>query len=203
MDKSIKVYKYVDGVNDTPFPNADTQIIISEYSYNAKRMGGTPTITATISHPLCLDNLWDKDKVYVKFNDERYYIKQVPSSSYSNTDVRYIHEATFVSEREILNNVYFFDVVTDDGADGKPVSNSTTFSFYGNIQEFASRLNHSFKYTMLDYSVVVDEGVTSENKMLSFSDQFIANVLQEIYNTYEIPYYFIGKEGGVCYHSYK
>ena len=194
MDKSIKVYKYVDGVNDTPFPNADTQIIISEYSYNAKRMGGTPTITATISHPLCLDNLWDKDKVYVKFNDERYYIKQVPSSSYSNTDVRYIHEATFISEREILNNVYFFDVVTDDGADGKPVSNSTTFSFYGNIQEFASRLNHSFKYTMLDYSVVVDEGVTSENKMLSFSDQFIANVLQEIYNTYEIPYYFIGKE---------
>ena len=63
MDKSIKVYKYVDGVNDTPFPNADTQIIISEYSYNAKRMGGTPTITATISHPLCLDNLWDVFKM--------------------------------------------------------------------------------------------------------------------------------------------
>lgn len=193
MEKSLKVYKYVDGVNDTPFPNKDLQVIINEFSYDEKRMGGTPTITATIMHDLCLDNLWDVHNVYVNFNGERYFVKQVPSSSFSNTDARYRHEAQFVSEREVLNNVYFFDVVRDDGVDGKPVSNSTTFSFYGDVREFASRLNHSFAYANLDYSVVVDDDVVSESKMVSFSDQFLSNAIQEIYKTYEIPYYFAGK----------
>lgn len=192
MEKLLKVYKYIDGINDSEFPNSSDPVEIADFQYNAQRMGSAPSITATVWHFLCLDDLWD-NKVYVSFNGEKYYIRNTPTSSYSNEDSRYKHEVEFVSERRVLDNVYFYDVVSEDYDKDKPVSNSSNVVFFGDIHEFAQRLEYSLAYAKIDYDIVVDEGVESEAKLMSFQDQFFSNVLQEVYNTYEVPYYFVGK----------
>lgn len=191
MEKTLKLYSLVDGGNDVAFPK-DEQIEIFDFSYDAKRMGGAPVITASIMHGTCLDDLWT-DRVYTIFNGEKYFLKQTPTSSKSNTDERYKHEIELVSERIILDNVYFYDVVQEDLEIDKPVSNKSRFSFHGTIEEFVVRLNESLQKSGVDYSVVIDEGISSESKLLSFSDTFFSNALQEIYNTYNIPYYFKDK----------
>lgn len=192
MEKVLKLYTYVNGVNDTPFPNEEQQVITSDFRSDYKRMGGVPTISCTIMHPRCLDKLWT-DNVYATFNGEKFFIKQVPTSSYDNTDARYKHELELVSERIILDNVYVYDVVKSDTTNDKPVSNSSKFVFFGTIHEYAERLNRSLEYSGLDYRVVVDEGISSEGKMVSFENQFFSNAIQESYNIYEIPYYYVGK----------
>lgn len=208
MEKTLKFYK---GVNKTPFPSTEGQIEIGEFRYDAKRMGGAPSISATVMHPTCLDDEWGDD-VYVEFNHEKYFLKQTPTSSYSNEDERYKHIVELISERVILDNVYFFDaVVGEPQGDDKPVSNSTKVMFFGDVREFVGRLNASLEYAKLlkwedavdeegntiktpnGYHVVVDEEIQTEEKLMSFEDQFFSNVLQEIYNTYEVPYYFEGK----------
>lgn len=192
MDKVLKLYSYVDGVNDTPFPSSESQAIITSFQYDSKRMGGAPTISATLMYEKCLDKLWTY-KVYATFNGEKYFIKQIPSSSYSNTEVLYKHEIELVSERVVLDNVYVYDAVSSEAVYDKPVSNSTKFTFYGDIHEFAQRLNYSLEYRHIDYSIVVDDGISSEGKMVSFEDTVFSNAIQESYNAYEIPYYFVGK----------
>lgn len=192
MEKVLKLYKYIDGVNDVPFPNEEHQVVTSDFRYDVKRMGGAPMITCTIIHVLCLDKLWN-DNVYAYFNGERFFIKQVPTSSYAHTDSRYKHELELVSERIVLDNVYVYDVVDSNASNDKPVSNSSKFSFFGTIHEFAERLNQSLQYSNLEYRVVVDNGISSEAMMVSFQDQFFSNAIQESYNTYNIPYYFVGK----------
>lgn len=192
MEKVLELYKYIDGVNDTPFPSSDEHLVVRDFRYDAKRMGGAPTITFTVMHRLCLDNLWGKD-VYAFFNGERYYIKQTPTSSYSNSDTKYKHEVELISERAILDNIYFYDVVARDDSVDKPVSNSSKFTFFGDIEEYVTRLNYSLKWSNVDYSIVIDEGVTSEEKQVTFEDKVVTNALQEIYNIYQIPYYFVGK----------
>ena len=238
--KTIKLYVYVDGVNDIPFygsdaseyeefilsngeqfilsngfifnvRNANEQIEIGSFRYDAKRMGGAPTISFTLMYEECLDNLWGEN-VYAVFNGEKYFLKQTPTSSLSNEDARYKHDVELISERVALDNVYFFDAVVGVPQESdKPVSNSSKVVFFGDIHEFARRMNASLEYTKLlkwedgvddegnaikianGYNIVVDEGITSEEKLMSFEDQFFSNVLQEIYNTYEVPYYFVGK----------
>lgn len=192
MEKILKLYTYIDGINDSEFPNSENQIEIYDFTYDVKRMGGAPTISATVMYQTCLDDVW-VDQVYAEFNGEKYFLKQTPTSSFSNKDARYKHEVELVSERIILDNVYFYDVVSDDVDDYKPVTNSSKVQFFGNVVEFASRLNYSLEKSGLDYSVVVDNGVESEDKLISFENQFFSNVLQEVYNTYELPYYFVGK----------
>ena len=199
MDKALKLYN-----SKGAFPSADDHIEIFGFNYDAKRMGGAPIITATVMHGSCLDAVWTDD-VYVELNREKYYLKQTPTSSFSNTDARYKHECEFVSERIKLDNVYFFDTVVGDpqGYD-KPVSNSSVFSFFGNIREFAKRLNASLQYSKLQtknddgtysgYVVIVNNDVDDKEKLLSFSNVPFSAALQESYNQFEIPYYFVGKE---------
>ena len=68
------LYTYVDGgINDTPFPNADNPIEIGAFRYDAKRMGGAPTITASVNYASCLDDEWT-DNVYAMFNGEKFYL---------------------------------------------------------------------------------------------------------------------------------
>lgn len=200
MEKILKLYTYIDGINDTPFPSEEYQVVTSNFRSDYKRMGGAPSITCTIMHPMCLDKLWTYG-VYAKFNGERFFIKQIPSSSYDNTDARYKHELELVSERVILDNVYVYDVVDSESTDDKPVSNSSKFTFFGTVNEFAQRLNQSLQYSGLDYTIVVDDGITSEGKLVSFENQFFTNALQEIYNIFELPYYFVGKVIHIGYTS--
>lgn len=195
MEKILRLYTYVDGgVNDTPFPNTETQVEIGGFCYDAKRMGGAPTITASVYYPSCLDEVWTSE-VYTEFNGEKYYLKQTPTSSYSNEDARYKHDIELISERAILDNVYFYDAVMEGETptDDKPVSNGTKFVFWGNIEQFKNRLNASLRYSGMDYVAVVDEGVTSDEKLVSFDNAFFSNAIQESYNVFDIPYYFVGK----------
>ena len=199
MEKALKLYN-----SNGAFPSAENQIEMLGFNYDAKRMGGAPMISGTVMYGSCLDGVWSDD-VYIEFNHEKYYLKQTPTSSFSHKDARYKHECEFVSERIKLDNVYFFDTVVGDpqGYD-KPVSNSSVFSFFGNIREFAKRLNASLQYSKLQtknddgtysgYIVVVNDDVDNEEKLLSFSNVPFSTALQESYNQFEIPYYFVGKE---------
>ena len=192
MEKEIlQIKNYIDGVNDELFFDADNPVTITAYEYTANRMGSV-TLSASFMYPKMLDDYWDGTQ-YVEFQGEKYYVNQVPTSSKDNKDERYKYEVDFVSERKVLENVYFFDVVTDDTEQDKYQSNSSKVIFYGDINEFAKRLNYSLKYSNLDYTVVVDEGVTSAERQVSFEDKFMYDALQEIYNTYNVPFYFDGK----------
>lgn len=199
---NLKIYQLVDGVS-TPFPNVDSQIEIFDYTYNAKRMGGAPTITASVMYPTCLDSVWTDD-VYATFNGEKYFLKQTPTSSIVNTEIGYKHDLELVSERIALDNIYFYDVVATDEPVDRPVSDSANVVFNGDVREFAERLNYSLQYAKMQtidangeyvsgYHVVVDDDVLSVPELITFENQFFSNVLQEIYNTYEVPYYFDGK----------
>lgn len=215
MEKVLRLYKEIDGVayllaeigapilaengigistekSYQLFPNATEQIIITDFEYNANRMGATPSITATVMHKDCLDDFWD-ESVFAEFNGEKYYVMNTPSSSKDNSDARYKHELELLSEREILNRVYFIDAVQQDETIDKVKSNSTKVIFMGDINELVARLNSSLIYSGLDYRVVVDEGITTENILVSFEDKYFYEALQEGYNLYQIPFYFRDK----------
>lgn len=193
MEKVLKLYKLIDGV-EQPFPSSDEQIITSDFTYSAKRMGGAPTITCSIRHKDNLNEEWDDD-VYTVFNGEKFHLRRTPSSTYDNSDVRYKYEMEFVSERIALENTLFYDVVLDnsdgDVEDYTYITRNTRFQFYGTIHEFVQRLNASFIVSGLPFRVESkDDGVSTDGKMVSFEDKFLAEALQEIYNTYEYPYYY-------------
>lgn len=181
-----------DSIEATPFPNLNDPVVIHDFQFTAKRMGAAPTITASFYYPTCLDKEWTY-KVFAVFGGERYFIKQIPTSGIANTEGMYQHSIELVSERVILDNVYFYDVVNSEVGADKPVSNSSKFSFFGDINEFAKRINESLKYRNLDYTVVVDDGITSAAYTVAFDNKVISEVLQEVYNTYNLPYYFDGK----------
>lgn len=199
MEKILKLYTFVDGIEDTPFPNKTEQIVIGDFKYDANgRMGGVPTIEATVKHRLCLDKLWT-DKVYASFDGQKFYVKDAPSSSKNNEDERYEHSVTLKSEREVLNHTYFIDAVQGDSTIDGVVSNSLKVQFMGDITQFVARLNASMSYSKIDYTAVIDDGITSESQLVSFEDKYILEALQEIYNVYKLPYYFAGKTIHVGY----
>ena len=197
MEKeSLYILKLDTQGSKVKFPNADIPAKLGEYTYTAQRMAGTPTLTATLNYPSCLDELWTGEE-FVEFRGEKYYIDQVPTSSKDNKSIMYKHELQFVSERIVLENVYFMDVVT--AGEDTYHSNSTSVKFMGDINEFVGRLNASMTKSGIGYSVVIDEDITSESKLVSLDSVYLAEALQSIYTIYELPYYFVGK---VCHIGY-
>lgn len=197
MAESLKIYNYVTGVDDPYFHDADRPILITSFTYTANRMGSVQ-LTASFYHEDQLDSLWDGNQ-YVVFRGERYFVKQVPSSTKDTSSDRFKYDVTFKSERSKLDDIYFFDVVTDDTESDRYQSNNTNVVFFGDVHEFAKRLNYSLQYSGLDYTVVVDDDVVSESMYVQFEDKFISEALQEFYNTYDVPYYFDGKTIHVGY----
>lgn len=179
MEKQLYLFKMVDGIG-VPFPSLENQATLYSFDYDCKRMGNAPTISASFYYSSCLDNLWDND-VFVTFNGENYFIDMIPSSSYSNTDARYKHEVIFVSERRVLENIYFKDGIL------------TEFHFFGDIAMFCDRINTFLNDTQVGYNVVLDSGVTSEDLDIDISKMFVNEALQYAFERYEIPYYFVGK----------
>lgn len=187
------------------FPSEANPAIVSSYTYDAKRMGGAPTLTATIysSEPL----QWKKEE-FVEFNGDRFFASYTPNSTKDNSSRMWKSEITFTSRRELLDNTLFFDVVVDDvdtQDKDRYRSNQTKFTFGGTIYEFVARINSSMAYCGLyrptdeykGYYVVVDEGYgTDEVKEVSFEDQYLTDVLQLINTTFELDYYW---DGNVCH----
>lgn len=187
------------------FPSEANPAIVSSYTYDAKRMGGAPTLTATIysSEPL----QWKKEE-FVEYNGDRFFASYTPNSTKDNSSRMWKNEITFTSRRELLDNTLFFDVVVDDvdtQNKDRYRSNQTKFTFGGTIHEFVARVNSSMAYCGLyrptdeykGYYVVVDEGYgTDEVKEVSFEDQYLTDVLQLINTTFELDYYW---DGSVCH----
>lgn len=197
MEKqSLYIYKLDTHGEKVKFPNETMSAKLGEYTYTAQRMAGTPTLTATLNYPFCLDEEWTGEE-FVEFRGERYYVDQTPTSSKDNKSIMYKHELQFVSERIVLENVYFMDVVTT-GTDTYH-SNSTSVKFMGDINEFVGRLNASMAKSGIGYSVVIDDDITSDSKLVSLDNVYLAEALQSIYTIYELPYYFVGK---VCHIGY-
>lgn len=211
--KRLYIKKDIDG-KVVSFPSEANPAVINTFAYDAKRMGGTPTITATISYERPLDDDWSKEE-YVEFNGEKYYVTSTPSSSKANDSIMYKHEVTFTSGREVLDNTLFFDVVTTNlqtQSNDRYRSNKSDFTFGGNIREFVDRINSSLAYCNIyrpdsndkGYYVVIDEGFDIDDvKELSFSDQYITEVLQLINTEYGLEYYWVGSvcHIGKCQHD--
>lgn len=187
------------------FPSEANPAIVSSYTYDAKRMGGAPTLIATIysSEPL----QWKKEE-FVEYNGDRFFASYTPNSTKDNSSRMWKSEITFTSRRELLDNTLFFDVVVDDvdtQNKDRYRSNQTKFTFGGTIYEFVARINSSMAYCGLyrptdehkGYYVVIDEGYgTDEVKEVSFEDQYLTDVLQLINTTFELDYYW---DGNVCH----
>lgn len=204
LTESLNIYVIDKDGNKVTFPNVEgMQPAIVDVNLNRERMAGAPTNTSTLMYPVCLDSYWTK-KEFIEIGSERYYVKQVPTSEKNIEDTRYKHEITFVSERDILENVFFFDCVTQDPTSqvsDKPRSNTTEFSFYGDLNELVQRLNDSLSYSKIydpkgenGFCIVIDDGVEiGEAKEVSMTDAYFATAMQEIYNVFEVPYYWVGK----------
>lgn len=187
------------------FPSEANPAIVSSYTYDAKRMGGAPTLTATIYSSESLQ--WKKEE-FVEYNGDRFFASYTPNSTKDNSSRMWKSEITFTSRRELLDNTLFFDVVVDDvdtHNKDRYRSNQTKFTFGGTIHEFVARVNSSMAYCGLyrptdeykGYYVVVDEGYgTDEVKEVSFEDQYLTDVLQLINTTFELDYYW---DGSVCH----
>ena len=211
LTESLNIYVIDKDGNKVTFPNVQgMQPAIVDVNLNRERMAGAPTNTSTLMYPVCLDSYWTK-KEFIEIGSERYYVKQVPTSEKNTEDTRYKHEITFVSERDILENVFFFDCVTQDTSSqisDKPRSNTTDFSFYGDLNELIQRLNDSLSYSKIydpkgenGFCIVIDDDVEiGEAKEVSMTDAYFATAMQEIYNVFEVPYYWVGK---VCHVGYQ
>ena len=211
LTESLNIYVIDKDGNKVTFPNVGgMQPAIVDVNLNRERMAGAPTNTSTLMYPVCLDSYWTK-KEFIEIGSERYYVKQVPTSEKNTEDTRYKHEITFVSERDILENVFFFDCVTQDTSSqisDKPRSNTTDFSFYGDLNELIQRLNDSLSYSKIydpkgenGFCIVIDDDVEiGEAKEVSMTDAYFATAMQEIYNVFEVPYYWVGK---VCHVGYQ
>lgn len=202
--KSLQLY-FTD--KDGAQKNFLGDVKLTSFTYNAKRMGGAPTIEGTINYPECLDDKWDASP-YVIYNSEKFILLTKPSSSKSNDSICYRHDVTFVAQRIVLENVYFLDVVTpntETAYKDRYRSNSTEFSTFCDIREFVARLNDSLIYSQLckvvdgeyvGYRIVLDEALSTEPKEVTISSVTVAEAMQEIRNTFGLNYYWVGK---TCY----
>lgn len=196
MDFTLKLFLLTENDATVEFPVSSEhgQILLSNYKYSATRMGGAPSISGTVKYPVLLDREWSSD-VFVEFKGERFFLKNTPSSSYDKSSFLYSHKVEFVSEREVLNNIFFVDIVSD--SNGEKIAEETEFSFSGTINELATRLNKSLNNSGIGprqnkFNVTVDEDVMLEDKLFSVSNQTIFDALSSSYETYNIPYYFSG-----------
>lgn len=205
MEKTLKIYTY-DGATggSTEFPVAGADLEIFTFDYTASRTQ-VPQLSATLMYKECLDSKWDY-RQYTEFNGEKYWVMKKPSSSYSNSDRRYKHEISFISERALLAHIYFFDVASPSySGETKYHSNSPDVLFYGTLKEFVERINYSLENTYAEarltetpYHAVIadsfiDDARCSEVKEFSCSDTTIFDALSQAYETWDMPYYFSGK----------
>lgn len=196
--KAQTIYIYTD--TNQPLIIDGHRVKLSEWQFDAERMGAAPTASGTIHTKSCPDSFIN-EQVFVTIAGFKLYAKTVQSEK-SNGSLAYQAKITFEDNRGVLDTTLFLDVVTDD-TDAAYMdrfrSNSTKFSTFCDINELAARINDSLIYSHLydkatgeGYHVVIDEGVTSEPKSISFDATYISSAIAEFYNTFEIPYYWVG-----------
>lgn len=143
-------YSYSE-VTDREFPFLGDALNIYNFTYDATRMGPSPTISAQgvmryaekdgEGEDITLEDLWTQE-CHVVFNGEKFYLKGIPTSSKSAEDARYRYDIEFLSERSVLEHVYIYDVVSPFLTE-RPLSQESKFSFFGDIKSLADRINAS------------------------------------------------------------
>lgn len=181
-----------------PFPSDAEPLMANSFKYAARPMGGVPIITASLRHSKCLDNEWT-GKEYVEFKGERFYLKQVPTSTKTNDDARYSYDIELVSLRFLLDNVYFYDAtVGEDNDADKIATNNTKFVFGGTLGDYIAKLNASLKYSGLDDKFLVKFGDGYESSQdfatVSIDDLFFSSALQMIFSVFKVTYRFDGRD---------
>lgn len=223
-------YEYVE-VTDREFPELGTPLEIFNFTYDATRMGPAPTITANgvmweaDKKGMSLENKWTND-CHVSFNGENFYLKQIPTSQKNNEDARYRYDLDFVSERVVLEQVYLYDVVQPFITE-RPISESSVFQFFGNLDELAKRINASLLKSGLAtlvrkhvYHSDTQGGmpVSREVPLVTYSEwnnlgifsslnqtmmQSIYSELHGDYNSYLMRYIYVNDNGVYEMHGYK
>ena len=204
MDKELKIYTEKDDGTRVNFPDeqSETTLSIVDFSYTGSRME-IPSLSASVKYQRCLDSDWNYSQ-FIEFRGEKYWVSKIPSSSKDNTDHRYKHDISFYSERSVLQNIYFYDIVDATMEEGAYHSNSANVLFYGTLDEFVSRMNHSLQYSGIDYTIHIDEDAPStESKEFSCENIFVFDALKQAFETWDIPFYFKGKECHFGYFSYE
>ena len=202
MDKELKIYTEKDDGTRVNFPDeqSETTLSIVDFSYTGSRME-IPSLSASVKYQRCLDSDWNYSQ-FVEFRGEKYWVSKIPSSSKDNTDHRYKHDISFYSERSVLQNIYFYDIVDATMEEGAYHSNSANVLFYGTLDEFVSRMNHSLQYSGIDYTIHIDDDAPStESKEFSCENTFVFDALKQAFETWDIPFYFKGKECHFGYYS--
>lgn len=190
MKEILKIYTEVgSGTNDNLFRGG---ISISEYTYSSITFNVVKQLSATLYHNECLDDFWTNNE-YVSFKGTRYYIRKVPTWTLEDTDTRYKYDVQFVSEAKILEDVYWYDTYTAGYA--TYYSESTKIMFMGDIQQFVARMNAALNKSIVGggWNVVIADGITSEIKLVSMDKVYFADALKYMYDTFELPYYIVGK----------
>lgn len=198
MSNILKIYVLNADGTSAQFPSADKPLVLSDFNATYNRMGSAPEISASIKYPSDIDSLWGYN-VYVEFRGERFFLKNLPKYTKNNTNHQYEYTLTFVSERSVLDGKYMIDAVQSDSTIDGYQSNSSKVSFMGDIHELAKRISAAMAYSGLGYSVVVDEGITTDEVFVSFDDKMLSEAIAEGFNIFKVPYYFVGK---VCHFGY-
>lgn len=221
MDTSLKLY-YFDGQEDMIFPRGMAQAELHDFTVNKTRMGSAPTITATLEYPSCLDREWERwchfDDIFVVFNNERYYLKATPPSSKGSDKLFYKHDLTFVSERSVLETTYMIDDL-ENQTQNIILSNNTQITFFGDIAQFVERINQSMYFSGIGDTCVYDTSTTpptinplprqpngdgfyvevdlsvtnTDEKLVTLSNNTIADALKQLFDKWGVPYYFTGR----------
>lgn len=180
-------------VHTVEFPEIGRPLELFEFTYDAERMGKAPSINATAYWFDFLDGEWSQD-CHVEFGGRRFYLNYIPSSSKSNEDARYKYDMVFVDERAALEHVYLYDVVTPS-IDEIHHSESSVFSFFGSVADFARRVNASLVSSGLS-EYVLKEGVSSYYSYTEWCEIPLSGTQEQkaIYNSHRGNYnaYLLG-----------
>lgn len=153
LNPETNQYEYKTVV-DREFPYIGHPLEIFDFTYDAVRMGTAPVITAQNvkwyadkdenGEDITLEDKWIEygQECHVVFNGINYYLKQIPTSTKNNEDARYNYSVDFISETSVLETVYIYDIVQPFYTE-RPVSQSSVFSFFGDISALVKRVNAS------------------------------------------------------------
>lgn len=207
-EKEPVFYQYSSGSlteYDAKFPSTGLQAETYDFTYSAARMGNAPSLTTTLMHRTCLDELWT-DRVCTFFNGSFFFLRNKPSSKKSNEDERYEHSLEMLSERTLLENVYLANIADASLIQTDPTALQYTFSIFGGISEVVTLINETMKYEKLHkngigFSLQIAQDTFTQDfisdldepeQMYEVSENTIKEALDKIYDTWGVPYYFVG-----------
>ena len=129
---------------------------------------------------------------YIEYRGEKFELEAIPSVKKTSSH-NYEYELRFVSLKYELERCEMRDIVPNDNRVVYPTP--LTFSFTGNVKYLAERIqaNLDALYGTGVWSIIVAEGVTSEDKNITISQQNCWNALSLVNTTYELDFTVKGR----------